>query len=76
MTLELALPSPNYHTTPTGGRFSCRQTLRASPPYTAGVWWYWTRTRDKASHDPIPKPLGYHCPSIIEGHKKIHETLG
>ncbi|GFT44096.1 hypothetical protein TNCV_2111211 [Trichonephila clavipes] len=21
--------------------------------------WYWVRTRDKASHDPIPIPLGY-----------------
>ncbi|GFW37320.1 hypothetical protein TNCV_4498111 [Trichonephila clavipes] len=21
--------------------------------------WYWARTRDKASHDPIPTPLGY-----------------
>ncbi|GFY19759.1 hypothetical protein TNCV_4649311 [Trichonephila clavipes] len=21
--------------------------------------WYWARTRDKASHDPIPIPLGY-----------------
>ncbi|GFU77857.1 hypothetical protein TNCV_1138651 [Trichonephila clavipes] len=25
MTPELASPSPNYHTTPTGGRFSSRQ---------------------------------------------------
>ncbi|GFX80356.1 uncharacterized protein TNCV_3931091 [Trichonephila clavipes] len=25
--------------------------------------WYWARTRDKASHSPIPIPLGYH------GHK-------
>ncbi|GFW80672.1 hypothetical protein TNCV_3235241 [Trichonephila clavipes] len=25
MTPELALNSPNYHTTPTGGRFSSRQ---------------------------------------------------
>ncbi|GFW26615.1 hypothetical protein TNCV_2850051 [Trichonephila clavipes] len=25
--------------------------------------WYWARIRDKASHDPIPLPLGYrgHC---------------
>ncbi|GFY27347.1 hypothetical protein TNCV_2069671 [Trichonephila clavipes] len=22
--------------------------------------WYWTRTRYKARHDPIPIPLGYH----------------
>ncbi|GFU96350.1 hypothetical protein TNCV_89271 [Trichonephila clavipes] len=22
--------------------------------------WYWARTRDKESHDPIPIPLGYH----------------
>ncbi|GFV97157.1 hypothetical protein TNCV_3527421 [Trichonephila clavipes] len=28
-----------------------------------GIWsavGYWARTRDKASHDPIPIPLGYH----------------
>ncbi|GFY29484.1 hypothetical protein TNCV_2626551 [Trichonephila clavipes] len=36
-TPELASPSPNYHTTPTGGRFSSRQMLRASLPYTAGL---------------------------------------
>ncbi|GFW06859.1 uncharacterized protein TNCV_3289581 [Trichonephila clavipes] len=23
------------------------------------IYWYWTRTRDKASHGPIPIPLGY-----------------
>ncbi|GFW62350.1 hypothetical protein TNCV_290241 [Trichonephila clavipes] len=23
------------------------------------VQWYWDRTRDQASHDPIPIPLGY-----------------
>ncbi|GFX73751.1 uncharacterized protein TNCV_4290671 [Trichonephila clavipes] len=26
---------------------------------TRSVKWYWARTRDKASHDPIPIPLGY-----------------
>ncbi|GFT90261.1 hypothetical protein TNCV_701781 [Trichonephila clavipes] len=36
-TPELAPPSPNYHTTPTGGRFSSRQIYRASLPYTAGL---------------------------------------
>ncbi|GFW27047.1 hypothetical protein TNCV_92731 [Trichonephila clavipes] len=36
-TPELAPPSPNYHTTPTGGRFSSRQIERASLPYTAGL---------------------------------------
>ncbi|GFV65770.1 uncharacterized protein TNCV_4154061 [Trichonephila clavipes] len=30
-------PSPNYHTTPMGGRFSSRQIQRASLPYTAGL---------------------------------------
>ncbi|GFV61119.1 hypothetical protein TNCV_2099941 [Trichonephila clavipes] len=34
-------------------------TKRASLPYTAGLLWYWARTRDKASHDPMPIPLGY-----------------
>ncbi|GFY19720.1 hypothetical protein TNCV_4648921 [Trichonephila clavipes] len=33
--------------------------LSASLPYTAGLKWYWARTRDKASHDPKPIPLGY-----------------
>ncbi|GFU21090.1 hypothetical protein TNCV_4741691 [Trichonephila clavipes] len=31
-------PSPNYHTTPTGRRFSSRQIYRASLPYTAESW--------------------------------------
>ncbi|GFV83877.1 hypothetical protein TNCV_387851 [Trichonephila clavipes] len=26
---------------------------------TVGLQWYWARARDKASHDPIPIPLGY-----------------
>ncbi|GFV78950.1 hypothetical protein TNCV_4347091 [Trichonephila clavipes] len=30
--------------------------------------WYWARTRDKASHGPIPIPLGY------RGQELIHET--
>ncbi|GFW31585.1 hypothetical protein TNCV_4420181 [Trichonephila clavipes] len=34
---ELAPLSPNYHTTPTGGRFSSRQIYLASLPYTAGL---------------------------------------
>ncbi|GFT67456.1 hypothetical protein TNCV_2360681 [Trichonephila clavipes] len=30
-------------------------------PYTAGLYWHWDRTRDKASHDPtyatrLPRP--------------------
>ncbi|GFW54208.1 hypothetical protein TNCV_4372821 [Trichonephila clavipes] len=25
----------------------------------AGLLWYWDRTRDKASHNSIPIPLGY-----------------
>ncbi|GFU65870.1 hypothetical protein TNCV_5011681 [Trichonephila clavipes] len=36
MTPELAPPSPNYHATPTGGRFSSKQIQRTSLPYTAG----------------------------------------
>ncbi|GFW31020.1 hypothetical protein TNCV_4522891 [Trichonephila clavipes] len=45
-TPELALPSPNYHTTPTGERLSSRQIYRASLPYTAGLECYWARTHD------------------------------
>ncbi|GFT70956.1 hypothetical protein TNCV_694891 [Trichonephila clavipes] len=33
-TPELVPPSPNNHTTPSGGRFSSRQIQRASLPYT------------------------------------------
>ncbi|GFT22095.1 hypothetical protein TNCV_3271501 [Trichonephila clavipes] len=29
-----------------------------TPKFQACVW-YWARTRDKASHDPMPVPLGY-----------------
>ncbi|GFY18602.1 transposable element Tcb2 transposase [Trichonephila clavipes] len=50
---------PLLTTTPMEGRFSSLQIYRASLPYTAGLLWYWARTRDKASHDPIPIPLGY-----------------
>ncbi|PRD27799.1 UNVERIFIED_CONTAM: hypothetical protein NCL1_34362 [Trichonephila clavipes] len=46
MAPERALLSPNYHTTPTGGRLSSRQILRASLPYTAGLQWYWDRAHD------------------------------
>ncbi|GFU71989.1 hypothetical protein TNCV_2999721 [Trichonephila clavipes] len=67
-TPELEPPSPNYHTTPTGGRFSSRQIERASLPYTVGLWWYWARTRDKASHGPIPIPLGYRGHYLLDVH--------
>ncbi|GFX12976.1 hypothetical protein TNCV_3659721 [Trichonephila clavipes] len=45
-TPELSPPSPNYHSTSTGVRLSFRQILRTSFPYTAGLQWYWARTRD------------------------------
>ncbi|GFV06414.1 hypothetical protein TNCV_2947371 [Trichonephila clavipes] len=45
-TLELA--SFNYHTTPTRGRLSSQQILRASLTYTAGLLWYWDRTHEPA----------------------------
>ncbi|GFU88678.1 hypothetical protein TNCV_4443551 [Trichonephila clavipes] len=31
--------------------------------------WYWARTRDQASHDPIPIPLGY------RGQRRQYEQL-
>ncbi|GFV65179.1 retrovirus-related Pol polyprotein from transposon opus [Trichonephila clavipes] len=31
------------------------------------IGWYWARTRDKASHDPIPIPLGYSATPCILG---------
>ncbi|GFW60373.1 hypothetical protein TNCV_3869061 [Trichonephila clavipes] len=45
-TPELAPTSPNCHTTPTGGRLSSQQILRASLPYTASPSWYCARTHD------------------------------
>ncbi|GFX93248.1 hypothetical protein TNCV_4761271 [Trichonephila clavipes] len=34
--------------------------------------WYWDRTRDKASHDPIPIPLGYRGhPDYVEEDVKL-----
>ncbi|GFY05215.1 hypothetical protein TNCV_2206611 [Trichonephila clavipes] len=40
---------------------SLRSYARARPlePSSRGGKWYWARTRDKASHDPIPRPLSY-----------------
>ncbi|GFW84811.1 uncharacterized protein TNCV_680991 [Trichonephila clavipes] len=57
MTPELAPLSPNYHTTQrenvsTLNRFNVHRCP------TRRVF-NWARTRDKASHDPIPIPLGY-----------------
>ncbi|GFW51760.1 hypothetical protein TNCV_1186921 [Trichonephila clavipes] len=43
----MAPPSPNYHTTPMGGRLSSQQILCASLPCTAVLHWCWARTRDK-----------------------------
>ncbi|GFY15926.1 uncharacterized protein TNCV_1285711 [Trichonephila clavipes] len=39
----------------------CRLPSRTNGPKTKdqGPKWYWARTRDKASHGPIPIPLGY-----------------
>ncbi|GFW61813.1 uncharacterized protein TNCV_1471351 [Trichonephila clavipes] len=31
--------------------------------------WYWARTCDKASHSPIPIPLGYRGHELILGHE-------
>ncbi|GFS78260.1 hypothetical protein TNCV_3172161 [Trichonephila clavipes] len=33
--------------------------LALSPVVCPQIQWYWARTRDKASHSPIPIPLGY-----------------
>ncbi|GFU26054.1 hypothetical protein TNCV_5105281 [Trichonephila clavipes] len=37
--------------------------------------WYWARTRDKASHDPIPIPLGYRGHMSIVGSSVPCERL-
>ncbi|GFU90660.1 transposable element Tcb2 transposase, partial [Trichonephila clavipes] len=36
-----------------------RNRLHGVGLYARQPMWYWARTRDKASHDPIPIPLGY-----------------
>ncbi|GFX48076.1 hypothetical protein TNCV_4114111 [Trichonephila clavipes] len=58
MTPELALPL--LTTTPHQRENVSALDRRASLPYTAGLQWHWARTREKASQDPIPIPLGYH----------------
>ncbi|GFX43027.1 hypothetical protein TNCV_2710721 [Trichonephila clavipes] len=35
-----------------------RFNVHRSLPYTQGLLWYLARTRDMASHDPIPIPRG------------------
>ncbi|GFX37581.1 hypothetical protein TNCV_3201051 [Trichonephila clavipes] len=45
-TPELASLSPNYHTTPTGGRLISQQIERALLPNTAGLQRYQSRTHD------------------------------
>ncbi|GFW20313.1 hypothetical protein TNCV_3457511 [Trichonephila clavipes] len=37
-----------------------------SHSYSMEVVWYWGRTRDKASHDLIPIPLGYRGPNLVD----------
>ncbi|GFU67201.1 hypothetical protein TNCV_4689331 [Trichonephila clavipes] len=61
--------SPSCRHLTTVNHNTCRQVARASLPYTAGLQWYWARTRDKASHDPMPIPLGY------RGHPTVWKTL-
>ncbi|GFW99228.1 uncharacterized protein TNCV_3009961 [Trichonephila clavipes] len=36
--------------------------------------WYWARTRDKASHSPIPIPLGYRGHVILLGVSLLSQT--
>ncbi|GFU92739.1 DUF4817 domain-containing protein [Trichonephila clavipes] len=60
MTLELASTSPNYHTTPTGGRFSYRQIKRASLTYTVIVC-YCQIMSTCATDRTIPKNFGGVC---------------
>ncbi|GFX29615.1 hypothetical protein TNCV_4776871 [Trichonephila clavipes] len=38
----------------------------ASASFVHVVSWYWAPTRDKASHDPIPIPLGYRGPAEVK----------
>ncbi|GFS96058.1 hypothetical protein TNCV_2928081 [Trichonephila clavipes] len=46
ITLAGTPPSPNYHTTLTGGRLSSQQIPSEPLPYTAGLKWYSARTHD------------------------------
>ncbi|GFX04800.1 hypothetical protein TNCV_2247831 [Trichonephila clavipes] len=57
-TPELA--PPLLTTNHTNGRtFQHSTDLTCIVPYTAGLKWHWARTRDKASHGPIPIPIGF-----------------
>ncbi|GFW02239.1 hypothetical protein TNCV_2383621 [Trichonephila clavipes] len=57
MTPELVTPSPNYHTN--GRTFQLSTDLACIAALHGGsLVWYWARTHDKSSQDPIPIPLG------------------
>ncbi|GFW67325.1 uncharacterized protein TNCV_2595581 [Trichonephila clavipes] len=49
------------------GQFGILEQIINVP--TSSKKWYWARTRDKASHGPIPIPLGY------RGHRKRSSRL-
>ncbi|GFU58488.1 hypothetical protein TNCV_697491 [Trichonephila clavipes] len=68
-TPELAPPSPNYHT---NGR-----TFQLSTDLTciAALHGNWARSCDKASHSPIPIPLGYRGRCYSEARKLIVPQL-
>ncbi|GFT41922.1 hypothetical protein TNCV_1667691 [Trichonephila clavipes] len=53
--------------------YSMRQ-IAAKVPCGLSTVWYWARTRDKASHDPIPIPLGYR--GISYGVGRLHIVSG
>ncbi|GFU19793.1 DDE_3 domain-containing protein [Trichonephila clavipes] len=48
------VPSPNYHTTPTGGRFSSTDLTCIAAQHGGSFGDTGDRTHDKASHDPMP----------------------
>ncbi|GFU53630.1 craniofacial development protein 2 [Trichonephila clavipes] len=45
-TLEMVLPSPNFHTSPTGARLNLDRFDAQRPPLHAGLLRHWARTHD------------------------------
>ncbi|GFU87531.1 hypothetical protein TNCV_1649351 [Trichonephila clavipes] len=54
---QAGTPSPNYHTN--GRTFHSTDLTCIAALHGGSFLWYWARPRDKASHGPIPIPLGY-----------------
>ncbi|GBN07690.1 hypothetical protein AVEN_16648-1 [Araneus ventricosus] len=56
-TPELAPPSPNFHTTLTGGRLAITHDLACNRPHTRRVF---SGIGPRTQNPPAPKPRPYH----------------